>query len=61
MEIIHGIINIGDSGIYLLSIYENNNAIDNAIETPNVNIKLPMVYKSKNLVTEFPPSQIQGN
>jgi len=52
-----GTINNGDSGIYLLSIYVNNNPVNNNIEDPNIDIKLPIVYRSKNLLLFkfFPP------
>ena len=50
IEIIAGAINSGDSGICLLSIYVNNNPVNNNIEDPNIIIKLPIIKGSKNLV-----------
>lgn len=54
-----GTINSGDGGIYLLSIYVNNNPVNNNIEDPNIIIKLPIIKGSKNLVIESFPPQIE--
>jgi hypothetical protein len=43
IEIINGMINNGDNGIFLLSISVNSNAKHNATEDPNINITLPIV------------------
>lgn len=59
IEIIAGAINSGDSGICLLSIYVNNNPVNNNIEDPNIIIKLPIIKGLKNLVIESFPPQIE--
>jgi hypothetical protein len=41
--------NNGDNGIFWLFIYVNSSAVNNAIEDPNMDIKAPIVKRSKNL------------